>query len=103
MRISQLEAKYGIEEIEDVLEPSEFETGLIQEPTPDSSHIDDAIVLRDNLGAIAEQVEEHPEVALEHYHWSVKQILGTKSVPMPGNLGLENFGDSARDRRSLIS
>ncbi len=102
MRISHLEAKYGIEEIEDVLEPSEFETGLIQEPTPDSSHIDDAIVLRDNLGAIAEQAEEHPEVALEHYHWSVKQILGTKSVPMPRKLGLENFGDTARDRRSFI-
>lgn len=102
MRISHLEAKYGFEEIEDVLEPSEFETGLIQEPTPDSSHIDDAIVLRDNLGAIAEQAEEHPEVALEHYHWSVKQILGTKSVPMPRKLGLENFGDTARDRRSFI-
>lgn len=38
MLISHLEAKYGIEEIEDVLESSEFETGLIQEPIPDSSH-----------------------------------------------------------------
>lgn len=79
----------------------ELDLVLNQPETPDDSHIEEAIEVRDDLNDLADQVETNPDVSLEHYHWVLAKTLNRHQAEIPSVLSVENYSDSRMSRRSF--